>query len=373
MRRRKHKQPNIQAPKVAKIILKPQELGTIYKSCITADTKVRVAALTAAVQWFDQNLVGLLAALPKPAGATPAKCLSPEQQKLFATATKAKNLGLQAPGPEEQETALLMCLRKYEGVWKDVPELPKIDVVYDQYKAKKAELEQAFAAEQAKLNTVLVPLNTAFAGLGVSFTSAKAEKARQMDGEGKIILSHDLVKTLAQKQRQQGLIPVLFSEAHAALYTSAMEPDGVNLQKLAKNVPVVFESILKYCGTLNPKEVWRGFDPNGAVTAAVGVKVPKTAKISTPRTPGEKKQPGPKVEKVAGLWMPGKTAAVLFLALVDEQIHKVDDLGISNAGAWIRILVKTGQRTGRWEATFDRKQNTVQMAIKDASLRPVTS
>lgn len=342
-------------------IPKPGELTGIYKRIVTAEAKDRIQAMTDAILWYDAAMPFLLAGLP-------GKALDPNQQRTFGVATKARNLGMQGATDGEKETALLTCLRRYETIWTNTP---KVNTFYDQYREKEQEFQEKLAKEKAKYDTVLIPLNTAFLPMGVSFAIQDHEKPRQIDvNRRQVLLSKGLMTSLLEKLKTEGVLPVLFSEASTALYTFAMEKDEQgspkpNLGNLAKNIPVMLGNILQFASTVNPKsQLFHGYE--GTVTATpVQAPAPKVRVNGSGVKPPKPVVPG----KPGAIYQRGAKGAI-WSQLTDEQPHAVADViaGLKNGMERLRTIRYEGKQRGQWEVEITG--GTVRLTILDLTLKP---
>lgn len=361
MRRRHNytpKPPKVRTVKQTLPRPKPAKLIESYRKLQTAQTTVRVAALEEALAWWDVAVPYYLTKGP----------LSAAQQKRFTVANKARALGVGASTDEERETAYKQTIQQLELIWGSAPKLAKH---WSKFQAKKAVLEKREQQLTQRFQPILDGLNTAFQPLGLTFIVHKHDKPRQFDGRNKIMLNSDLAKSLVNKQKAEGLLPVLFSEAHTALYAASIEltPEGTpitKLDKLAKLVPVMLESILKYCNAVPRNKVFRGYDEAAGLTAdpATGKPTP-VRQPRQPRTPGTSPGPrGPRTgERIGGRYTPGSAMAVLFERLQDQKTHKLSEVlaGIPSGNPMDRFkwIVKHGQETGDWNVVANGQDVTM--------------
>jgi hypothetical protein len=366
MRRRSKLTPKVpKTPKQAKAKFqkpKPSILHDTYKKLITANVAVRLAAFEEAMVWWDQAIPYFLSKAP----------LTAVQQKYFAQANKARTMAMTAAAStassvqqsgtdSERENAYKMTITKYQTIW---PGAPKLDKVWQKFQAQKDILSKRDQELSLRFQYILDALNTAFQPLGLTFQVHKSEKPRQFDGQDKILISSELAKSLVAKSKVEGMLPVLFSEAHTALYASAIDrgPDGqpiTKLDKLARNVPVMMESMLRYINSVPRNKVFRQFADSAQLTATIGAAPTAAPKAPrTPRAPGSAPS-GLKGRaagvKVGGRYIPGSAMAMLFERLCDQQPHKLADIfvGLPTQDPMGRLkwIIKHGQETGVWTCT----------------------
>jgi hypothetical protein len=378
MRRRSRVAPRV--PKVKKTKAptipkpKPAALRDIYRRIITANITVRLAAFEEAMVWWDSAIPYFLS----------KKQLTAAQQKQFALANKARTTAITAAGTgasatqavagdQERENAYKATITLYQKIW---PAPPKLDAVWQKFQSQKGVLEKREQELTLRFQSITDALNQAFgSSMGLTFMVQKSEKARQFDGINKILLSQDLAKALVAKSKTEGMLPVLFSEAHTALYASAIEqtPDGqtiTRLEKLARTVPTMLESILRYCNAMPRNKVFRGFADDATLTATPGA--PASTPSSAPKAPRAPRAPGatpigPRGRaagpKVGGRYVPGSAMGMLFERLSDQKPHKLTELfvGIPSQDPMGRLkwIVKHGTQFGNWKCDVVGQQATL--------------
>ena len=341
------------------------DLPTIYAGLLTLDEVIRVEALQKALNWYDQNIAVL----------TGGKSMSAEQLKSYERSITIRNVDGRYPA--EQEMYLRKAIQIYQGFW---PTTVRMEPFYEQLEQRRPELEAKEAAVKADRNRVLEPLNSTFASLGITFTAERSDKQRRFDSAAhKIVLSYGLVDLLGAKLDHEGLLPLLLSECHTAVYGYGFEevkdangfaqgyqPD---FRKMAKAFPEALTSVLMYCQANKGAGLFKAF--KGTVVATLNpptVKVPRAKGVASigPRNA--------RVGKVAGYFKPGVACAVAFEMLQDEKPHLVRDILAAplSTGKAMRkdVLVwlkRFGAQANQWTITEFGQQVT--MTILDPALK----
>jgi hypothetical protein len=342
------------------------DLPTIYGGLLTLDEASRVETLQKALNWYDQNTAVL----------TGGRSMSADQLKSYERSITIRNVDGRYPA--EQEMYLRKAIQIYQGFW---PTTVRMEPFYDQLEQRRPELEAKEAAVKAERNRVLGPLNGTFGPLGITFTAERSDKQRRFDSAAhKIVLSYGLVDLLKAKLDHEGLLPLLLSECHTAVYGYGFEevkdangfaqgyqPD---FRKMAKAFPEALSSVLAYCQANKSAGLFKAF--KGSVTAQLNPPVVKT--------PGVKRQVGqaqPRATKpgyIAGLYAPGSSQAVAWLRLQDEQSHSLADILAPLAPGKLMNqdvvyqLKNDGKKTGKWSLAFPQPKTKSPWQLQAAQL-----
>jgi hypothetical protein len=270
----------------------------------------------------------------------------------------------------ERIAFLERTILKYESIWSS-HKPTSLQPYLDKLNATKTVLESKEERLGAKHADILEALNTAFGPTGFQVTIAAAEAPRSFDGVNTIILSPALAKTLSEKARKEGLLPVVMSETPTILKALAVERDtegnsALNFQLYFQKVPMMLESILKFCATVPRHKVFKACPETLEATegATVAAKAPRQpterAKNTTPRPAGAS---GP---KVGGQFKAGSAMANLY-QLLEDQVNKsladiLKALPVSDPMGRVKALQKIGESNGRW--TVKMNGGNIQMVVK---------
>lgn len=376
-RRRKTQTTGVPPPPVIKAV-KPNshELKFIYKKFVSANISHRISAFTEALQWWDKAVNYHMVTGFK---------MSPDILKKFGQANKSRNLAIGAGTEQEREAAFIRAVALLEKVFGQF-KIPSYKPYYDEYISKKEKLEERDAASNVKFQELLDAANQAFAPLGRSFELVKANTQgdlREYDGNGKIMLTTALAKSLKDKNRREGILPFLFSELFTVVKSYGIEtvndpasPGGVktvpNFKKMLAAVPKALEGILAYIATQPRSRVFKQFD--GQLEATATLSAPSAPKVFVPKPPRQANaNAGPKTPRaprqsgplVGDRYQPGSAMAILYQRLMDQKTHSLTDvlknLPVNNAKERLKYLVKHGDRNGKWSIV--QQGNTIRMVI----------
>lgn len=376
-RQRRNKKAGVPPPPTPKVPSPKQgDLKEIYKKLITASITNRISALFEAVGWWDEAIKHYMV------GAK----MTPEQIKRFGQANKSRNLAIGAGTDQEREAALTRTISLLEGVWAK-QHILSYKPYYKQYEESKVKLEAKEAAATQRFQTLLEALNAAFNPLDRTFHIVKQTNSgaiREFDGENKILISMSLAKELNGKIKQEGLLPVLFSEVNTIIKSAGIDqitdpnaPGNIkhvmNFQKMLEAVPTALDGILQYVNNQSKGKIFKQYSgtleatATGAVVNIPSVKAArvKTSGTNTPRVPRQHTSKGG--AKVGGRYAPGSAMAVLYEALEDQKVHALSEVFkavsgiVNNPADRMRYLIKHGERSGKWKII--QQNNTIQMVI----------
>jgi hypothetical protein len=336
---------------------KVKELVAAYKRLLNGNVQARVQALYDAINWWDAAIMKFLSQKPMEAS----------QLVTYEKGNKARALGMQGITEDERESGLLMALRQYEKIWAAAYQVPVVEDYFKRYQAVAIKLAAAEAALQVKYNELLVALNVAFLPTGIQFAVQKSDVARQFDGVKTILLSQALAKVLITKQRAEGLLSVLFSEASTVIKAASIERDDqgratINVQKTLTVVPQLLGSILQFCDGIPRAKVFRAApvtleaSVNGAVAAKPSRPVADPNRVRTSHASGA---------RVGGVFQAGSAMAELYTRLVNQKPWSITDatagLNVSSPLGRLHAMVKIGAANHKWTVTISG--NTVRMEL----------
>jgi hypothetical protein len=353
------KQPRVKKVKVPKIP-RPSAKGLriILKGLLTVSLPNRIATLSYALAWYDQALPYLVQ----------KGQLDVKAKKLLEIAVKCRKLGIGAANDDEKETGFLTALRQYEKACASIKP-PLVEKFYDQFKAKKAVLEDKQKRLEAKFGNVIVLLQKAI-GNRIKLQVADAQKPFQYDpGLTSVTYNREAAQALANKYRAEGILAVVLDQMpilvqHAALEPGTGEKAGTWVYDPARHIAIndeIMQSFLAFAKTAEaPNKLVR----NGVV---------REPKVKVPRPPGQPGVPRVKASSprptIGGMAVPGSRNRAVMCSMVYERIkdgleHPLTDV---LAGVDTPSRINQLQRYGKLWGTFDlslTKSTVKLMAVK---------
>jgi hypothetical protein len=321
---------------------KAKDLRMIYKGFITASVQNRIATLAYALQWYD----GALPYVIQKAG------LTPDVQKKLETAVKCRKQAMGTNVDHEKETAFLMALRCYEKAC-DLLKPPLVDKALDEFRAKQVVL----AEKQAKLEQrygFVVKLLQGAAGNRIKLEVADAVKPVQYNPSlTTLSYNREAVKSLAEKYKVEGLMPVFIDQLEVLSRHAALTPDGNGgLQYSADDqIKVMGEMLHEFVKYAKGADAPRRLVKSGQLIP----RAPQaTLNPAAPRPP-HLHQKGP---RALGRWAPGGVPYKIWERINDHQTKQETDvlqgMPAGYAKKCLEDMAKVGtQSGGAWEIKLD--------------------
>lgn len=363
-----HRTPKPKVPKTpaAAKIAKPKvnQLRHIYKGLITADQGSRLAAMAYALQWFDTAIKYMLS----------ANLFTPELQKKYAIAVKARNQGLGTNVNNEKEASFIAALRIYTKVCAPLHP-PEFDKFYSEYEQKKSKLEAKQDQLTGKFGNVVAMLKQAlnpFNGQGhpIEVVVSEIPTDVKFDPElSRMTYSKEKAAKLKDTFRREGLLALAVEQSKLMARFAATVPGdqpgtyGIDGNKYINAIHQLMDNLVKFCQTSNaPKRL--AFPPKAAVQS-----VAHQPKVGTGAPSGVKRGPthGP---KIADYYVSGSAMAILYITLQDQQWHQVPDLQklvTAEVTGRLKSLATKGKETGKWTLEFNGNQVKMNLAAPQAT------
>jgi hypothetical protein len=343
--------PRVKKQKPVKIPRpKTKDLRMILKGLLTVSQANRISSLAYALQWYDQALPYLVQ----------KGLLDATAKQLLERAVKARKLGIGSSNDNEKETAFLTALRQYEKACASLKPMG-VDKFYDQFNAKKVQLEAKQKKLEGKFGSVIQLLQKSI-GNKVKLQIADAQKAFQYDpGLTSVSYNREAAKSLVVKFRQEGLLSVLVEQLPILAQHAALQSDGKGGWQYdpASHVAVVEEILTAFVQFSKTHEA-----PKKLVRAGV-VRVAKPAVPGQSRAPRGPKGPAQVRPTIDGRVVPGSRQRAVMCAMVYERIkdgqeHVVADVLVDvDTPDRIKQLERYGSLWGAFTVTLNKAKNKV--------------
>jgi len=300
-----------------------KDLRAIFSGVIDLDVDARITALKKAVVWYEMLI--------------PSHRLqfTPDEEAKFQKSLSTKNLGFGAGTPKpEAETALLMTLRLFARIMArfGVGSSVSIDMYYQLYAERKAELEAKDAKLRVKYAPILDALSRAYGGeLGLTFkVRAGAAKARQFDGDGNIVFSTEYCDDLLKLRDESGIFAVVMGEIFPLVLKAA------SISRDAKGGFIFDAAKMAEASVKGARLMVRFVDSLGATVK--------------PAVPVNREEAKPAAVK--NIWYRGKMAEIFELIAGCEGTIHIDEIRRRVAAAdvtrMVSFIAAKGAATGQW-------------------------